>query len=96
MKHRQFSITIKIIYEKEASDAPYVAYIPEFDVSSCGKTEEQAVGNVKEALDIVLEEVQQQGKLNEFLKDAGFSADNGAFQSYPKLIIEPFIFPQPA
>lgn len=52
----KFPITIKIIYEKEAEDAPYVAYIPEFDISSCGNTEEKAKKNVKEVLELTLEE----------------------------------------
>jgi predicted RNase H-like HicB family nuclease len=50
------------MYEKEAKDAPFVAYIPEFDVSSCGRTEAKARKNVKEALEIVLEEVKQRNK----------------------------------
>ncbi len=58
-----FSITIKIIYEPEATDAPYIAYIPEFDVSSCGKTEETAKKNVREVLKITLEEVEKQHRL---------------------------------
>lgn len=53
----KFPITIKVIYEKEAKNAPYVAFIPEFDISSCGKTEEKAKKNVKEALEITLEEI---------------------------------------
>ncbi|OGK25875.1 hypothetical protein A3A46_02465 [Candidatus Roizmanbacteria bacterium RIFCSPLOWO2_01_FULL_37_13] len=65
----KFPITIKIIYEKEAKDAPYVAYIPEFDISSCGKTEDKAKKNVKEALEIMLEEVKRQSKLEEFSKE---------------------------
>ena len=65
----QFPLTIKIMYEKEAKDAPYVAYIPEFDVSSCGKTEAQAHKNVKDALEIVLEEVKKKGKSFGFAQD---------------------------
>lgn len=86
----QFPVTIKIMYEKEAKDAPYVAYIPEFDVSSCGKTEAQARKNVKEALEIVLEEVKKKGKLEEFLQEAGISSDKSS--SFPKIIFEPFSF----
>ena len=56
----QFPITIKILNESEAKDAPYIAYIPEFDISSCAKTEEKAKNNAREALEIVLEEVKKQ------------------------------------
>lgn len=86
----QFPITIKILYEPEAKDAPYVAYIPEFDVSSCGKTEERAKKNAKEALELTLEEVKKQGGLSEFLKEAGFSSQTPT--QFPKIIFEPFIF----
>lgn len=86
----KFPITIKIIYEKEAKDAPYVAYIPEFDISSCGKTEEKAKKNVKEALEITLEEVKKHNKLDGFLKEAGISPRKSEF--FPKLIFEPFVF----
>ena len=84
----QFPVTIKIMYEKEAIDAPYVAYIPEFDVSSCGKTEAQARKNVREALEIVLKEVKKKGELKDFLQEAGVSSDKTS--SFPKIIFEPF------
>ncbi|OGY21507.1 MAG: hypothetical protein A2126_04210 [Candidatus Woykebacteria bacterium GWB1_45_5] len=48
-------ITVKIIYEKEATDAPFVAYSPELDIASAGPTEAAARGNLKEAIDVVLE-----------------------------------------
>jgi predicted RNase H-like HicB family nuclease len=86
----QFPITIKIIYEKESKDAPFVAYIPEFDISSCGKTEDEARKNVKQALELVFEELKKRNKLDKYLKDLGF--DIKKHSSYPKIIIEPFIF----
>lgn len=89
MSRFEFPITIKINYEKEAKDAPYVAYIAEFDLSSCGKSEEEARKNVKEALHLVLEEVKSQGKLDEYLQDAGFNSKQKLF---PKMIFEPFVF----
>lgn len=89
MSSFEFPITIKILYEKEAKDTPYVAYIAEFDLSSCGKTEEEARKNVKEALQLVLEEVKSQGKLDEYLKEAGVNSKKSLF---PKVIFEPFKF----
>ncbi len=85
----QFPITIKIIYEKEAKDAPYVAYIPEFDISSCGKTEEEARKNVKESLELVIEELKKRNQLESYLKDLGFNIKKSSF--FPKIIIEPFV-----
>lgn len=85
----QFPITIKIIYEKEAKDAPYVAYIPEFDISSCGKTEEEARKNVREALNLVIEELKKRNQLENYLKGLGFNIKKPSF--FPKIIIEPFV-----
>lgn len=85
-----FPITIKIIYEPEAIGSPFVAYIPEFDVSSCGKTEEEAKKNVREALEITLEEAEKQDRLEELLKEAGISSKSK--YSFPKISFEPFVF----
>lgn len=32
------SLTIKIIQESDSTYAPFAAYVPKLDVSSCGKT----------------------------------------------------------
>jgi len=87
----QYPITLKVIYEKDAKDAPYIAYIPEFDVSSCGKTETEAIKNAKEALEITFEEVKKKGKLEEFLEEIGIPSKKNVF-SFPKIIIQPFSF----
>lgn len=85
----KFPVTIKIIYESEAKDAPYVAYIPEFDVSSAGKTEDKARKNVREVLEIVLEEAKKQNELEELLKEAGISTEKKA--KFPKIVTESFV-----
>lgn len=51
--------TVEISYDKESSDAPFVAYNPELDVASCGPTEEKARENLKEAIEIVLEPIEK-------------------------------------
>jgi len=68
-------LTVKILFDKRSKDAPYVAYNPEFDVASCGSTEEIARGNLKEAIEIFIEEAQKHGKLTETLKELGFQKD---------------------
>lgn len=88
----QFPITIKIIEESDAVDAPFVAHIPEFDISSCGKTEQEAIDHAKEALDILLEEIKSQGKLEQFLHEQGIRSPGNSLMLLPKLIIEPFRF----
>ena len=57
MKSYSYPITIKVLYEKEAKEAPFIAYIPEFDISSCGKTEIEAIKNVNQTLEITIEEI---------------------------------------
>lgn len=50
----------------------YVAYVPELDVSSCGKTPEEARKNIDEAAELFLEEAKKMGTLVEILQEAGF------------------------
>ena len=90
-KTLQYPITIKILYEHDAADAPYVAYIPEFDISSCGKTEEMATKNVKEALDLMLNEIKQDGNLDTFLEELGYNPKKSSIFPFPKIISEPFM-----
>ena len=67
-----FPLTIKIIYEPKAKSAPYVAYNPELDISSCGKNEEEARRMLEEAIQILLGGAKKDGTLNQLLKEAGF------------------------
>ena len=82
-------LTIKVFTEPEAKDAPYIAYIPEFDISSCAQTEQKAIKNVKEALELMFEEMRSAHTLNEYLKEAGISTHQ--YSAFPKIIIEPFL-----
>lgn len=87
-------LTVKIIYEKESSDAPYVAYNPELDVTSCGPTEEKARENLQEAIGIVLEYAEKEGTLEAVLEDAGFRKVRRVWH-LPKIVFEPFSIPMP-
>lgn len=49
-----------------------VAYSPEFDVSSCGYTVEEAQLNLKDALLGFLESARDRGVLPEILEEAGY------------------------
>lgn len=84
-------LTVKIIYEKEAKSAPYVAYCPELDISSCGPTEEKARKNLEEAIDIVLRGAAEDGTLKDLLLEAGFEIEKHKVKP-PKTIIFPFHF----
>lgn len=85
-------LTVKIIIDKRSSDAPYIAYTPELDVSSCGPTEKKARDNLKEAVGIVLDEIQKSGKLEETLEELGFQRDKNGWIP-PSVSFEPFQFP---
>ena len=85
-------LTIKIIVDKRSKDAPFVAYTPELDVASCGPTEEKARENLKEAVYILLEEVQKKGELKELLKEMGFQKEKTHWIP-PRVSFEPFFFP---
>lgn len=50
----------------------YVAYSPELDVSSCGRTASRAKSNLREAISLFLEEAANQGTLEDILSEAGF------------------------
>ena len=85
-------LIIKIIVDKHSKDAPFVAYNPELDISSCGPSEEKARKNLQEAVTIVLEEVNKKGKLNELLEEQGFQQEKQQWIP-PRVSFESFSFP---
>lgn len=86
------SLTVKIIVDKHSKDAPFIAYTPELDVTSCGPTEEKARRNLQEAITIILEEVKKKGKLNELLEELGFQKEKQQWVP-PRISFESFPFP---
>ena len=50
----------------------YTGYCRELDVASCGRTSDEAWKNLKEALEIFLEETSKKGILQELLVEAEF------------------------
>ncbi|MDO8514972.1 MAG: type II toxin-antitoxin system HicB family antitoxin [bacterium] len=66
------SFTIKITYDEGSSDASYVAYCPELDVSSCGSTVEKAREMLSEAVDILFSSASKEGTLNTYLESVGY------------------------
>lgn len=53
-------------------DKLFVAYAPEFDVSSCGKNIQEARKNIEEAVELFLDEAKKMGTLGQILEEAGF------------------------
>lgn len=66
----------------------YIAYVPELDISSCGKTSEKARKNIDEAVDLFLEEAKKIGTLEQILKEANFEKRNGNWEAPDLIIIE--------
>ena len=56
----------------------FTSYCPELDLASCGKTPEQARGNLEEVVSIFVEETSRQGTLAELLEEAGYDLDECA------------------
>jgi len=65
---RDISFTTQVWKE----GAAYVAYSPELDVSSCGKSLAKARAGLREAVSLFLEECARKGTLEAILAEAGF------------------------
>jgi len=50
----------------------YTSYCPELDVASCGRTVDEARKNLREALEIFIEETSKMGTLKDLLEEAGY------------------------
>ena len=51
----------------------YVAYAPQLDISSCGKTAVEAKKNIQESVALFFEETRKRGTTSQILKEAGVS-----------------------
>jgi predicted RNase H-like HicB family nuclease len=59
----------------------YVAYVPELDVSSCGRTNDEARKNIRDAVQGFLETSAEMGMLDEILEEAGYSRRGDSWQA---------------
>lgn len=50
----------------------YTSYCPELDVASCGKTVNEARKNLREAIEIYIDETYKMGTLKDLLEEAGY------------------------
>ncbi|MBI4487904.1 MAG: type II toxin-antitoxin system HicB family antitoxin [Deltaproteobacteria bacterium] len=58
----------------------FVAYAPELDLSSCGKTIQEAKAHLAEAVTLFVEEAERMGTLQEILEKAGFTKEVGGWR----------------
>ncbi|OHB21826.1 MAG: hypothetical protein A2939_01885 [Parcubacteria group bacterium RIFCSPLOWO2_01_FULL_48_18] len=65
---RQLLLTTKVWQEGNY----YIAYTPELDVASQGKTYDQAQRRLKESVTLFLETAKKRGVLRQILREAGF------------------------
>lgn len=73
MQSLNLPLTIKVFREGSSKQAPFVAYNPEFDISSAGEDEKKAISMLKQAISILLQGAKEDGQLDEILEEAGFS-----------------------
>lgn len=76
-----YSLPITIFREGES----FVAYTPALDLSSVGKTEEEAKRMFSEAVETFFEELLEMGTLESVLKDLGWTKDKKGFEP-PKVV----------
>jgi predicted RNase H-like HicB family nuclease len=78
---REIAYTVHTFKE----NGTYVAYVPELDVSSCGATQEDAMRNIRDAVEGFLESSAAHGSLEWVLEEAGYRR-NGALWESPEYI----------
>jgi hypothetical protein len=76
--------------------ATHVAYCPELDVSSCGKTASQAKIHLREAVSLFIEEAARMGTLDEILAESGFERRGRTYRQRPILAREKLRLTLPA
>lgn len=64
----------------------FVAFAPELDISSCGKTVEEARKNLKTAVRLFVEEADKIGTLKDILTEAGYHKDKAGRWTGPRMI----------
>lgn len=60
--------------------ATYVAYVPELDVSSCGTTREDALQNIRDAVQGFLDSSAAMGSLEAILEESGYRKNGSGWE----------------
>jgi len=76
--------------------ASHVAYSPELDISSCGRTANQAKARLREAVSLFIEEAARMGTLEEILAESGFERRGKTYRQRPVLTREKLRLTLPA
>jgi len=68
--HTNF-IELSVLVRKEGGQ--YASWCPELDVASCGDTIEEASENLRDAVDVFLSTLSEEGDFLQVLEEKGFS-----------------------
>jgi predicted RNase H-like HicB family nuclease len=82
----ELTFTIQIFQEGRT----YVAYTPELDVSSCGRTLDDARTNLGDAVRGFLKSASRMGTLDAILEEAGFVRARGRWSTPPMVTLDRF------
>lgn len=74
---RALTYTTELLKEGET----YIAYSPEFDLSSCGDTPEQARSALKVAVALFVEEARRMGTLDRILEESGYRKEDTRWEA---------------
>jgi len=66
---------------------PFVAYAPELDLSSCGKTIQEAKAHLAEVVTLFVEEAERMGTLQEIPEEAGFTKEEAGWKA-PEIVVQ--------
>ncbi len=80
----QIALTVQVWKEGPS----HVAFAPELDISSCGKTPSQAKAHLREAVSLFMEEASRMGTLDDILEEAGFERQGKTYRPRPILARE--------
>jgi predicted RNase H-like HicB family nuclease len=64
----------------------YSAYCPELDIAACGHSVEEARKNLREVIEIHLEETAAMGTLDELLAEAGYASAESCRESERRFV----------
>ncbi len=64
----------------------FTAYCHELDIASCGHTPDEAKKNLKEVIEIQIEETAMLGTLKMFLTEAGYATEDEVLRTDKRMV----------
>jgi predicted RNase H-like HicB family nuclease len=77
-----------IVFQEENT---YISYCPELDVSSCGKSVDQAKEMLKEAVRLFIEESEKMGTVYDILSESNFKKNPNGIYTSPRIVATEFV-----